>query len=151
MIKNFLEFIKESQSQGQVQKSETVPTLHLINDIEYEHPDVQWFITVNIKDIWDKYKSKTISFNEFAKLYNEKLLSQQTELKKISERCYNELVEITNQVGEYNEEKSNRYFNKIYDWGDEHGIKIDIGEQQETQQSQQAQESQPPTENNIIQ
>lgn len=151
MIKNFLEFMKESQSQDQSQSQDNgkVPTLHIINDIEYDKPEVQWFMTIDIKDIWDKYKAKSINFEEFAKQYNEKLLGQQSELEKVSKGCYNDLVEITKQVGEYNEEKANRYFNRIYDWGDEHGIKIVTGGQTEQTQAQpQNQEQQPQTQNN---
>jgi len=68
MIKNFLEFMKESQSQDQSQSQDNgkVPTLHIINDIEYDKPEVQWFMTIDIKDIWDKYKAKSINFEEFA-------------------------------------------------------------------------------------
>ena len=152
MIKNFLEFMKESQSQdqsqGQSQDSGKVPTLHIINDIEYNNPETQWFMTIDIKDIWDKYKAKSINFEEFTKQYNEKLLGQKSELEKIGKECYNDLVEVTKQVGEYNEEKSNRYFNRIYDWGDEHGVKIVTGGQTEQTQTQEPQTQEPQTQNN---
>lgn len=136
-----MEFIKEAKSQGQVQSQNEVPTLTIIDDVQYDNPYTQWFLTVDIKDIWEQYKSKSITFEDFTKQYNQRLLQQQTELQKISERCWNDLVEITNQVNEYNEEKSSRYFSRIYDWGDEHGIKIDTG-------GSQSQDSQTQTQNN---
>lgn len=153
MIKNFKEFMlfesEESQSQeekGQEEKSSDnkVPTLHIINDIGTDNPDTQWFMTIDIKDIWEQYKSKSLKFEDFAKQYNDRLLGKKTELEQINESCYNDLVEITGQVGEYNEEKSNRYFNRIYDWGDEYGIKIDIGGQPQSQ----SQQTQPQVQNN---
>jgi hypothetical protein len=149
MIKNYLEFIKEAQSQdGQEQK---IPTLHIINDIEYDNPDTQWFMTIDIKDIWEQYKSKSLDFPNFAKQYNEKLIGQKAELEKISKKCWKDLVEITNLVGEYDEKKANRYFNKIYDWGDEHGVKISVGETQSqpVQPQIQPQQEQPVQNNNI--
>lgn len=133
MIKNFLQFMKESQSQDEPQiqsqdsqsQKENVPTLHIINDIEYENPDTQWFTTIDVKDIWKKYKEKTLDFKTFIKDFNEKLISNKNELQKISEACWIDLTELTKQANDYKEDDKNKYLNKIYDWGDEYGVKID--------------------------
>jgi hypothetical protein len=162
-IKNFKEFMlfeSESQSQEETQPEKGEPILHLIKDIEYNNPEIEWFMTIDIKDIWDQYKSKSLSFEDFTKQYNERLLAQKTELEKISPECWNSLVEKTNQVGEYDDEKANKYFNKIYDWGDEFGVKINVGEQPQVQNQPQTQtqpvqnqpqpQTQPPVQNNEI-
>jgi hypothetical protein len=139
MIKNFLQFMKESQSQDEPQsqdsqsqdsqsQEEKVPTLHIINDIEYENPDTLWFITIDVKDIWKKYKEKTLNFKTFIKDFNEKLISNKNELQKISEACWTDLTELTKLANDYKEDDKNKYLNKIYDWGDEYGVKIDTVE-----------------------
>lgn len=145
-----MQFIKESQSQGQddSQIQSDIPTLTIIDDIEYDNPDTQWFMSIDIKDIWEQYKAKSLTFDDFTKKYNETLLGQQSQIQKIGDRCWNDLVEITNQVGEYNEEKANRYFNRIYDWGDEHGVKITTGAEQSQPQEEETETQEPQTQNN---
>ena len=54
MLKTFLQFIKESQDiENQAQSQDPKkPTLFIIGDVGYDSPDVQWFFTLDIKDIW---------------------------------------------------------------------------------------------------
>ena len=162
MLKTFFQFIKENkeeetenqpQSQDVQSQDPNKPTLFIIGDVGYDSPDVQWFMTIDIKDIWNEYQSKSIDFKEFVKKYIDKIIEKKSELQKISDTCWYDIKEIMDQSSEYNEEKSKRYFNRIYDWGDEHGIKIDTGIKSEIQNI----ETQPqdietqPQNNNIVQ
>jgi len=127
MVKTFLQFMNES-SQDDIQSQDPKkPTLFIIDDIGYDSPDVQWFMSISIIDIWKEYESKIIDFQEFVKKYKEKITEKKSEIEKISDSCWYDIKEIMDQSGEYNEEKSNKYFNRIYDWGDQYGIKIDTG------------------------
>lgn len=161
MLKTFLQFINEKkeeekkpqsqnvQSQDVESQDPTKSTLFIIGDIGYDSPDVQWFITLDIKDIWEEYQSKSIDFNEFVKKYKDKITEKKSELQKISETCWYDIKEIMDQSGEYDDKKSNKYFNRIYDWADEHGIKIDTGIKPEIQNDEsQNIESQPQPQNN---
>jgi len=162
MLKTFFQFINENkeeetenqpQSQDVQSQDPNKPTLFIINDVGYDSPDIQWFMTIDIKDIWGEYQSKSIDFNEFVKKYKDRITEKRSELQKISETCWYDIKEVMDQSGEYDEKKSNRYFNRIYDWADEHGIKIDTGVKPEIQNDEsQNIESQPqPQNNNTIQ
>lgn len=154
MLKTYLQFIKESQdieTQPESQNPEK-PTLFIIGDVGYDSPDVQWFLTIDIKDIWNEYQSKSIDFKEFVGKYNDKIKEKKSELEEINSSCWYDIKEIMDQCGEYNEDKSNKYFNRIYDWGDEYGIKIDTGVKPEVQNDEtEIQTQEDETQNNTIQ
>ena len=154
MLKTFLQFIKESQDiENQAQSQDPKkPTLFIIGDVGYDSPDVQWFFTLDIKDIWKEYESKSIDFNEFVDKYKQKITEKKAEIEKISDTCWYDIKEIMDQSGEYDEENSNKYFNRIYDWGDEHGIKIDtiVKTQNDVNAQIQPQEETQPQNNNLI-
>ena len=112
MLKTFLQFIKESQDiENQAQSQDPKkPTLFIIGDVGYDSPDVQWFFTLDIKDIWKEYESKSIDFNEFVDKYKQKITEKKAEIEKISDTCWYDIKEIMDQSGEYDEENSNKYF-----------------------------------------
>ena len=160
MLKTFFQFInenKEEETENQPQSQDiqsqdpNKPTLFIIGDVGYDSPDIQWFMTIDIKDIWGEYQSKSIDFNEFVKKYKNKITEKKTELQKISETCWYDIKEIMDQSGEYDEKKSNRYFNRIYDWADEHGIKIDTGVKPEIQNDESQNIESQPQNNDTIQ
>ena len=152
MLKTFLQFVKESQDiENQAQSQDPKkPTLFIIGDVGYNSPDVQWFLTIDVKDIWKEYDSKSIDFNEFVDKYKQKITEKKAELEKVSDTCWYDIQEIMNQSGEYDEEKSSRYFNRIYDWGDEHGIKIETIQSQPQQTDNQTQTEEAPAQNNNL-
>ena len=141
----------QPQSQDIQSQDPNKPTLFIIGDVGYDSPDIQWFMTIDIKDIWGEYQSKSIDFNEFVKKYKNKITEKKTELQKISETCWYDIKEIMDQSGEYDEKKSNRYFNRIYDWADEHGIKIDTGVKPEIQNDESQNIESQPQNNDTIQ
>lgn len=155
MLKTFFEFINESQNEDNDEletqpesQDPKKPTLFIIGDIGYDSPDIQWFITIDVKDIWNEYESKSIDFKEFVKKYNDKITEKKEKLQEISDTCWYDIEEIIGQSSEYDEEKSNKYLNRIYDWADENGVKIDTGVKPEIQNDENIQNDEPQSQNN---
>jgi len=92
-----------------------------MDDFEVQEPT--WLLECNVSDIWNQYK-KDKDFKQFITKYRDLLLSKKNELAGVSNKCWNDLVKI---VREKPSENKLAYLDNIYDWADEHGIKIITG------------------------
>lgn len=87
---------------------------------DFEVQETVWMTECNVSDIWNQYKQDK-NINKFIKKYRDVLLSKKNELVGVSKKCWNDLVGI---VKEKPGENKLSYLDKIYDWADEHGVKI---------------------------
>jgi hypothetical protein len=85
-------------------------------DVQEEAP---WAFTYDVSNVWKRY-NQTKDDDKFLNEYKNLLLSKKDVLINISKGCWNDLVEIVN------EKKSSvlPYLDKVYDWADKYGIKI---------------------------
>jgi hypothetical protein len=90
---------------------------------DFEVQETEWLLEYNVTDIWSQY-SKDKDFKQFITKYRDLLLGKKKELSSISSKCWNDLVKI---VKEKPSENKLAYLDNIYDWADEHGVKIITG------------------------
>lgn len=111
LVTSFKEFVNEKY------------TLTIEDNMDdFDVKESQWVLEYNVDDIWNKYKIDKNS-NEFLKSYKNRLLSKKDNLIGLGKDCWNDLVELI-------KEKENNflpYLDKIYDWADKYGIKINSG------------------------
>lgn len=91
---------------------------------DFEVQEVNWELEYDVSDIWNKYKSNK-NVNEFLKEYKNRLIGKKDKLVGVGKECWNDLVGL---VKEKNSDKILPYLDKIYDWADKYGIKINSGE-----------------------
>jgi hypothetical protein len=86
---------------------------------DFNIQEIEWELEYNVSDIWSKYK-KDKNINEFLKNYKDRLLSEKYKLARIGNDCWNDLIKL---IKEQNDNIL-PYLDKIYDWADKYGIKI---------------------------
>jgi hypothetical protein len=91
---------------------------------EDESGEPTWLLDINIKNIWEKYNGGELSKDEFFEKYKILLLNKKDDIvNNVNVESYTDLYNI---LEKYDSEKFEQKLNEIYDWGDEHGIKISI-------------------------
>lgn len=96
---------------------------------DFEMDEVQWTLEYDVKDLWNKYNEDK-NDNDFIKKYKDILLGKKDKLINVGKECWNELVGL---VKEKNTENVLPYLDKIYDWADKYGIKINSGKNENSQ------------------
>lgn len=110
-MKKFKEFINENH---------TLTIEDSMDDFDVQ--EVNWELEYDMNDIYSKYRDNKNS-EEFLKLYKNRLLEKKDKLVNIGKDCWNDLVKL---VKENKIENILPYLDKIYDWADKYGIKINI-------------------------
>lgn len=95
----------------------------------FETQEINWELEYDVSDIWNKYVEDK-NMNDFLKKYKTRLLEQKDKLINIGKECWNDLVGL---VKEKNNENILPYLDKVYDWADKYGIKINSGKNEESQ------------------
>lgn len=111
MKTNFKQFLNEQY---------TLTIEDSMDDFEMSEP--KWDIEFDVSDIWTNYK-KDNNINKFINNYRKKLIENKDKLVEINTQCWNDLVKL---IKEKPSENKYSYLDKIYDWADKYGIKINI-------------------------
>jgi len=89
---------------------------------DFNIQETTWLLEYNINKIWEQYKNDK-NDELFIKNYNSILLGKKQELVKIDEKCWSDLIELTEKK---DIENFLHHMDKIYDWADKYGIKISV-------------------------
>ena len=115
MIKNYIDYINENQFT--LSKSKL-----FIEDGDEEMTD--WKLIIDVSKIWEKYKNKQITVDEFNKEYANYLIEKRDIIEKYAgEAFYYELDIVIDDLKQpMDEEKSESTYDKIYDLCDEYEV-----------------------------
>lgn len=100
--------------------------IYTLTDLdEFLSPNPNWGLTINISDIWTKYKSNQLTLDQFNKLYAERLIQNKPSILKLNQQAWVDiegiLPKLTTQT-DINE--SINVYDEIYDWGDKNDVEI---------------------------